>query len=480
MVKLDAHYDAVVIGCGMSGLAAAIRLALFDQRVLLVERHNAPGGLNSFYSHDGRKFDVGLHAVTNYATRQHRQAPLNRIFRQLRIPREAFALKPQGHSRIAFPEAELTFSNDPERLQESIAVRFPGEIDRFRRLRARIASEYQPLTADPALTAREVLGEMIGDPLLREMLLCPPLCYGSARPHDLDWDLYVLLFQAIFAEGFGRPRDGIRVILRALLNKFRELGGVRQMKCGVRALHLRQDGVDTIELEDGRTVTADRVFSSIGHLETLALCQPSPAPPPPLAPGTISFIETITVLDQPPCTFGWDETVLFYSVHPTFAYAAPPPDALVNPDVGVFCSPNNYAYGDEPDLEEGIVRITALGSYDGWAALDEETYQSRKAAWYEQLWEAAGQYLPGATGPDAPWRHAVYRDVFTPRTVRKYTGHVAGSVYGAAHKQRDGRTPVRNLFLLGTDTGLLGITGAMLSGITMANQYGLPRTAAGS
>jgi hypothetical protein len=36
---------------------------------------------------------------------------------------------------------------------------------------------------------------------------------------------------------------------------------------------------------------------------------------------------------------------------------------------------------------------------------------------------------------------------------------------------RDGRTHLSNLFLCGTDQGFLGITGAMLSGITMANVH---------
>ena len=43
-------YDAVVIGAGMSGLAAAIRLAMFDKKVVVLEKHTITGGLNSYYS----------------------------------------------------------------------------------------------------------------------------------------------------------------------------------------------------------------------------------------------------------------------------------------------------------------------------------------------------------------------------------------------------------------------------------------------
>ena len=58
-------YDTIIIGAGMSGLAAGIRLAHYDQRVCILERHYTIGGLNSFYRLRGRDYDVGLHALTN-------------------------------------------------------------------------------------------------------------------------------------------------------------------------------------------------------------------------------------------------------------------------------------------------------------------------------------------------------------------------------------------------------------------------------
>ena len=36
-------YDTIIIGAGMSGLAAGIRLAHYDQRVCILERHHTIG-----------------------------------------------------------------------------------------------------------------------------------------------------------------------------------------------------------------------------------------------------------------------------------------------------------------------------------------------------------------------------------------------------------------------------------------------------
>ena len=68
-------------------------------------------------------------------------------------------------------------------------------------------------------------------------------------------------------------------------------------------------------------------------------------------------------------------------------------------------------------------------------------------------------------------RAQVVTDMFTPRTIKKFTGHLNGAIYGAPHKIRNGRTHLSNLYLCGTDQGFLGIVGAMLSGISMANYH---------
>jgi len=62
-------------------------------------------------------------------------------------------------------------------------------------------------------------------------------------------------------------------------------------------------------------------------------------------------------------------------------------------------------------------------------------------------------------------------DIFTPLTIKRFTNHHEGTVYGSIDKSRDGKTPINGLFLCGTDQGFLGIVGAMLSGISMANLH---------
>lgn len=459
--------DIAIIGCGMSGLAAGIRLAHFGRDVCIFERHNAPGGLNSFYSLGGRKFDVGLHAMTNYVPPGVRGSPLGKLLRQLRIDRDELDLAEQRRSRIAFGETELLFSNDFELFESQIANCFPGQIDGFRSLIRSVRDFDDTRLEQQEISARQVIGNHLQDPLLIDMLLCPLMYYGSASERDMDWTQFVTMAKSIYLEGFCRPFDGVRVVIRTLLNRFRQAGGNRRMKCGVSRIETGNGRVHRLLLDNGEAIEANHVISSIGSAETGRLLDLPDDDPITDEIGQLSFIETMTVYREPTEVLGWGEdTIVFFNHGDRFDYARP--DDLVDPRSGVICFPNNFQYGERvPD--EGIFRVTALANPERWLALPEETYREEKAGWFNRIQESARKVLPLPVVE--PAGSVVATDMFTPRTIRRFTGHINGAVYGSPRKIRDGRTDLSNLFLCGTDQGYLGIVGALLSGISMANLH---------
>jgi len=464
----DSHYDVAIIGAGMSGLAAGIRLAHFGRKVCIFERHNAPGGLNSFYSLGGRRYDVGLHAMTNFVPPGVKGTPLGKLLRQLRIERDEFALCPQKQSRVSFRDCTLRFTNDFALLDSEVVARFPAQADGWRRLVQLVRTHDDvALDARPA-SAREIVGQHLSDPLLVDLLFCPLMYYGSAQERDMEFGQFVIMFKALFLEGFARPLDGVRVIIRVLLEKFRQAGGERRMKCGVKRIVERDGRAAALELDNGETVTAGHVISSIGWPETMRLCDAARPDAVAANTGRLSFVETIAVFKDSPASWGWsDDTIIFFNDSDRFDYARPA--GQVDLRSGVICLPNNFDY-QGADLSEGILRVTCLANYDGWAHLPEEHYQADKARWFDEVQRSARRFLPAVEEADLRAR-LLATDMFTPRTVEKFTGHLNGAIYGAPHKTRDGRTHLGNLYLCGTDQGFLGIVGAMLSGISMANYH---------
>jgi len=453
-------YDTVIIGAGMSGLSAGVRLAYYEKKVCILERHTTIGGLNSFYRLRRRNYDVGLHAITNYAEPGTKQGPLSKLLRQLRLTWEDFDLRPQLRSSIVFPDCTLFFTNQFQFLTEQIAAAFPAQIDGFRRLVQRIADHDALNLERTVVSARQVVSEYIRDPLLVDMLFCPLMFYGSATPQDMDFNQFVIMFKSIFHEGFGRPFAGIRLILKKLVKHFRSFGGDLRLRAGVSQIRHRDGRATCVTLDDGTQIEADNILSSAGAAETLRLIDPD-NPPVKAPPGDISFVESISVLDCAPAELGHRDTIVFYSDSPQFHYERP--EQPVDLRSGIICSPNNFDYS-EP-LEDGRIRITALANPHYWMALPEDQYVAEKQRWNDRIIASALQHIPDFRG------RVVDTDVFTPRTIRRFTGHLNGCVYGAPEKWVNGQTPLSNLFLCGTDQGFLGIVGAMLSGITIANRH---------
>lgn len=456
-------YDTVIIGAGLSGLAAGIRLAYFDKKVCIVEKHYTIGGLNSFYRLRKRDHDVGLHAVTNYAEPGTKTGPLSKLLRQLRLRWEDFALCPQIESSIAFPGRTLKFTNDFEFFRQQVNELFPAEKDNFQKLLNLIDEHDELHLSGETASARKVLGETISDPVLIDMLFCPLMFYGSATVGDMDFSQFVIMFKALFYQGFGRPLRGVRLILKNLANHFRRQGGELKLRCGVKKI-LTEGGITTgVELESGEIIEAKNVLSSAGSAETLRMCGNVPADlEAKNPPGEISYAETIFSLDCQPQELGHDQTIVFYNDSDVFSYE--PPTEPCDVSSGIICSPNNFQYGDEK-LDEGRIRITALASPAGWINLPDDVYYPQKEEWCGKIVESALRFMPDFRS------HVVDTDVFTPRTITKFTGHANGAVYGAPNKIRDGRTHLDNLYLCGTDQGFLGIIGAMLSGITITNLH---------
>jgi phytoene dehydrogenase-like protein len=459
------HYDVLIIGAGMSSLAAGIRLAYYGKRVCIVEKHHRVGGLNSFYNLGGHKFDVGLHAMTNYVPKGVRLAPLPKLLRQLKLKAEDLALCPQLMSVIKFPNRTLRFNNDFSFFIQEVTDNFPRQADNFRKLLKTIF-EYDELNlhAKP-ISAREVVSSIISDPLLSDMIFCPLMFYGNAQENDMEFAQFVIMFKSIFCEGFARPQAGVRQILDVLVKKYKAWGGELKMRCAVTSLKCSDGKVESILLEDGETLTAHKILSSAGYIETMRLLSDYDPASFKFDVGKISCIESIMVLDKEIAKMGYNTTIAFYNNSDSFDYRRP--DKLVDISSGVICCPNNFQF--ENPLPEAIIRITNLANFDLWNRLAKKEYKAQKAAWLEATLKEVVKFVPDFRDS------IIFTDSFTPKTIHRFTGHINGAVYGTPNKIKTGRTHLDNLFICGTDQGFLGIVGTMLSGISMANLHVLQK-----
>ena len=458
-------YSLVIIGGGLSGLAAAIRYARYSPNVLLLEQHHRIGGLNSYFSRGNKLLETGLHAITNYAPAEDKHAPLNKLFRQLKISRKSLTFYPQYFSEIQFPEhTSLRFSNDFSLLQEEIATKHGHSYHGFTQL-VKAISTFDPFKPQQFRSAKKFVHSYLNNELLTEMLLCPLLYYGSSTENDIDLSQFVIMFRSIYQEGMFRPEGTIKSFLDLLHGHYKKLGGAIQLNKKVVRILTEQKTAYGIELADGSTIECDHLLSTAGLEETRQLLDPQFFP---AKQKRLSFVESIFLADKSKkSSLPEKKTILFYSSKNTFNYAQP--KELVDYSSGVICFPGNFS--GRPQQEQFEVRATHLANYDLWAAerQNERAYQKAKELLAERSARVVEKYI--GTFKD----QVNFHDSFTPLTIKRYTSKIGGAIYGSPVKIKDGDIGYTNLFLAGTDQGFLGIIGSMLSGVSMVNQHILPK-----
>ena len=458
-------YDVVVIGGGLSGLAAGIRLAHFGKRVGVFESHTKAGGLNSWYERSGRVFDTGLHAFTNFASPADTAAPLNRTLRQLRLRREDLRLCPQSHSTIRCGTTELLLDNDFEAFRQRVVKQFPEDQAGFEALVERIEQCAYSDTPVPGRPAREVLAEHLQSRRLQDLLCLPVFFFGNAWGDQMPFEAFATLFKSIFIEGFARPQDGMRPVIEHLTSRLQESGAELHLGCGVTKINLDNSGkFQSILDNSGQVFTADCCLSTIGAVETRKLLGDADAPAPlsKAQPGEVTFVEALFELDEPAVTYGLTDCMQFIGLEPNFAFR--PMSSNAPMDSLLVCVPDNYIGVTPTRMLRLSAPIASLGPLHSDLCRDAMS-PGIKSILAQMLLAQLGAYYPRLAG------HTRFLDLYTPHTFHRFTGHANGAIYGSPDKFADGATGVPGLTLAGTDQGLLGIVGTLLSGVLAANRF---------
>ncbi|CAG5898276.1 unnamed protein product [Menidia menidia] len=141
--------DAVVIGSGIGGLAAATLLAKAGKRVLVLEQHDQAGGCTHTFQNKGFEFDVGIH----YLGQLHENGLLKVALDQITEGQLQFTKLEQHYDTVFLgppdQRREYHIHAGKTEMAASLKKQFPGEegaIDEFMRL-MKLSSRRTPLIA---------------------------------------------------------------------------------------------------------------------------------------------------------------------------------------------------------------------------------------------------------------------------------------------------------------------------------------------
>ncbi|GMV39934.1 MAG: phytoene dehydrogenase [Myxococcales bacterium] len=270
---------AVVIGAGLGGLAAAVRLLVRGYRVTVLERRDAPGGRAYVYRSEGHVFDGGPTVIT---------APflLEELW-ELAGQRMAdhLDLRPvTPYYRIRFHDgAVFDYTGDAAAMRAEVARLAPGDVEGYERFVAmseRIFKVGFEALADvpfgritdmarivPDMVRLEswrtvygLVSKHVKDDRLRQVLSFHPLLVGG-NPYSTT-SIYTLIAFLERKWGVHFAMGGTGAIVAGLVKLIEGLGG--EVRCGAEVRRIVVEGgrATGVELAGGERLGARVVVSN--------------------------------------------------------------------------------------------------------------------------------------------------------------------------------------------------------------------------
>jgi len=468
----DIDYDVVVVGAGNGGLTASAALAQKGLDVLLLERHNIPGGCATSFCRGRFEFEVALHQLSGMGTDE-KPGPLRMTLGNLGILDDLEFVEMSDLYRVVAPDGfEITLRADRKQVVEELQRQFPGEkkaIEEFFDLVYSFANqmlsafylrdpeasrEKYPVLYQYALrTCKEVLDNYFTDPRLKAVLSVY-WGYLGLPPNRLSFAYLCILFFAYIEYKPFHLKGGSQALSNAIANRFVSSGGTARFNCGVQKILTDKGAVKGVVTDQGETIHARYVVSNVSPVATyLQLMDQENVPGGVMTEmrgrslGPSAFVVWMG-FDCEPEEIGITESTNFVMTHTDIADLPYNQMQQVEMDDELMVL-SCYDVSDPEFSPEGTcqVNLVTLKFGEPWLRVPPGEYHKTKHRCAEAMLRTMEKIHPNLR------QHIEEMEVATPLTCMRYLGHPNGSIYGFEQQTKDSlffrpgkHSPVQGLY----------------------------------
>jgi len=275
---------AIVIGAGLGGLSAAMRLGAKGYAVTVLDRLDRTGGRGSSIEQDGHRFDLGPTIVTVPDVFERLWAECGRDFHNdvdLR-PLEPFY-------EVRWPDGtKFSACSDDDKMLAEVAKLSPNDVKGFQKFlkdsNARYVVGFEGMVAKPMHRAWETIkvlptfarlradrsiyglaASRVKNEKLRMALSFHPLFIGGDPTHVTS--IYALVAHLEKTYGVHYAMGGVQAIADAMADVVRAQGGVIEQNVTVDEIVIKDGAAKAVRLEDGSEIDAPLIVSNAdaGH-----------------------------------------------------------------------------------------------------------------------------------------------------------------------------------------------------------------------
>ena len=280
----NAASSAIVIGAGLGGLSAAMRLGAKGYRVTLLDRLDRAGGRGSSVTQNGHRFDLGPTIVTVPQVFEQLWAECGRDFRK------DVDLRPvDPYYEIRWRDGSVfTVRQDEQAMIDEVARLSPRDVPGYKRFlkdsEARYQFGFEGLGRRPMNKLMDLIRELPGfvklradrsvyahasarvrDPRLRMALSFHPLFIGGDPTHVTS--MYIMVSHLEKEFGVHYAMGGVQAMADAMVAVIEDQGGTVRRGVEVDEITVTKGQADCVVTTDGERIAADIIVSNAdpGH-----------------------------------------------------------------------------------------------------------------------------------------------------------------------------------------------------------------------
>jgi phytoene dehydrogenase-like protein len=513
----------LVIGAGLAGLTAAVRCLQKGNNVTVFERLGQAGGVINTIYRKGYMFEASSHQTCGFFDPRYGLNALKVLgleglqFNELDFSFEAFEfgqdgiknrfLVPAGNgSGIDWLIKKFPLEKDAitrifhrsagatdnmiriKRLQRDFALKYPRDLITALCLKKGAKgsiiqkigiTSYQELANQKDMPGEDLLAE-IKDPDLK-FILSQYCYYLGVTPKNGPAILYSILFHYFISEKPNVVTGGTRNMIEALVKKIQTLGGKIEYQSEITEIITENGRACGVRAADGSEHRASKIISNVNAWSTFKellsdydfkdeeFCSLLDGYVPSIS-NFIVYLGLPIKLDE----YGFKASTMFFTNSNDINSVFNPLTMMPSRESPIVMT--NYGKSNPEcfDGERSSLVITEFDRIENWKGLSREQYQKKKKSVQEMIIDK----VQGLTG--LPLDRAEVKFSATPGTIQTYSGNPFGSMLGAELNLRqsvlnrfDPTTPVKNLYLAGTDTKPAGgISACFDAGIVTGNLAG--------
>lgn len=502
--KLAERFDVIVVGAGLGGLATASLLAQRGRKVLVLDKHNIPGGYATNFKRKDFQFDVSLHSFDGMldGAESYECIKACGVADMVEfLPHKQLYRYRSGEIDLAVKERNL------EAYQTQLVALFPEERENIRRLfqeadrtYANVAGFlYKPwpflmrLILTPFLfhrvlryentTVHGFFSKFTQNERLKSVLAAQWTYYGLP-PQRLAFPYFSYPFIDYLRNGGYSIKGGSQSLSNALCKVIEKHGGKIVLSSPVKQIHLDHSGrVCAVSSKKTGRVEADTVIANVSPYAVTELVGRHHFRAKFLAKLQQSKVSTsgFQVYLGLDCSLkelgiGPEETIMFMSDNPDLVEQH---QVMMENRISANRSgwSLNFFSNVDPSLvpagKSSLGIFTLLGD-DDWQALSKPEYKQRKQELTEILLDKAEKVMPGLR------KHIEVCEAGSPRTLTKFTANPHGAIYGFEQSIHQSglfrrfrqKYPIPGLYQVGAWTFPgAGFIGTLLSARTLVDRY---------